>query len=197
MTLDGGAPCLDFVNSGYDREKDTIQERLHDYSDLLALVSRMEIVAPALLKQLTELASVDGEAAEDALVEARNVRLTLYRVFSALAHDPTGALESEILGELNRLMKRYLPAQTFKLTDGQLTYDFEQTMTDLSLPVRTLLLSAFLILKNADEVYIKQCAGCEWLFIDKTKNHQKRWCSMRSCGNAEKTKRYYRKSTKI
>ncbi|MCI3921399.1 CGNR zinc finger domain-containing protein [Paenibacillus sp. TRM 82003] len=30
-------------------------------------------------------------------------------------------------------------------------------------------------------------AGCSW---DHTKNHSRRWCSMRNCGNRAKMRRY-------
>lgn len=39
---------------------------------------------------------------------------------------------------------------------------------------------------------VKQCSRerCEWLFIDKTKNGSRQWCTMNICGNREKAKRY-------
>ena len=33
--------------------------------------------------------------------------------------------------------------------------------------------------------------GCGYLFIDQTKNHSRRWCSMESCGNRAKARRHY------
>ncbi|WP_443691321.1 CGNR zinc finger domain-containing protein [Pseudomonas sp.] len=38
---------------------------------------------------------------------------------------------------------------------------------------------------------IKQCEGCTWLFIDTSKNHRRRWCSMATCGNRAKAQRHY------
>jgi predicted RNA-binding Zn ribbon-like protein len=48
-------------------------------------------------------------------------------------------------------------------------------------------------LATSDEVaFLKQCPGhdgrCGWLFLDRTKNHSRRWCTMQICGNAEKTR---------
>ena len=42
---------------------------------------------------------------------------------------------------------------------------------------------------------VRECAGgtCGWLFIDASKNHSRRWCDMRDCGNAAKAKRHYHK----
>ena len=32
--------------------------------------------------------------------------------------------------------------------------------------------------------------GCRWAFYDRSKNHSSRWCSMTSCGNREKARRF-------
>ena len=42
---------------------------------------------------------------------------------------------------------------------------------------------------------VRECAGgtCGWLFIDTSKNHSRRWCDMRDCGNVAKAKRHYHK----
>jgi predicted RNA-binding Zn ribbon-like protein len=39
---------------------------------------------------------------------------------------------------------------------------------------------------------LKRCAEhtCGWVFWDSSKNHSRRWCSMRVCGNRTKARRY-------
>ena len=37
---------------------------------------------------------------------------------------------------------------------------------------------------------IKGCAGCNWLFVDESKNKSRRWCSMEDCGTHAKMRRY-------
>jgi predicted RNA-binding Zn ribbon-like protein len=37
---------------------------------------------------------------------------------------------------------------------------------------------------------LKRCGGCSFVFVDDSKNHSRRWCSMEDCGTAEKTRRY-------
>ena len=36
------------------------------------------------------------------------------------------------------------------------------------------------------------CASdtCRWLFLDTSKNHTRRWCDMKICGNRAKARRY-------
>ena len=40
---------------------------------------------------------------------------------------------------------------------------------------------------------VKQCAddACGWLFMDKSRNNSRRWCSMKDCGNRAKAHRHY------
>jgi predicted RNA-binding Zn ribbon-like protein len=42
---------------------------------------------------------------------------------------------------------------------------------------------------------VRVCAAedCGWLFLDTSKNHTRRWCSMKSCGNRAKARRHYNK----
>jgi predicted RNA-binding Zn ribbon-like protein len=36
--------------------------------------------------------------------------------------------------------------------------------------------------------------GCGWLFLDTTRNHSRRWCSSRDCGNRDRARRHYTRS---
>jgi predicted RNA-binding Zn ribbon-like protein len=39
---------------------------------------------------------------------------------------------------------------------------------------------------------LKLCSSqaCRWVFYDRSKNHSSRWCTMASCGNREKARRF-------
>ena len=48
----------------------------------------------------------------------------------------------------------------------------------------------------SDELqHLRMCASddCAWLFIDRTKNHRRRWCDMKTCGNRVKARRHYQR----
>ncbi len=36
----------------------------------------------------------------------------------------------------------------------------------------------------------KGWAGCNWLFVDESRNKSRRWCMMEKCGTQEKMRRY-------
>jgi predicted RNA-binding Zn ribbon-like protein len=37
---------------------------------------------------------------------------------------------------------------------------------------------------------LKLCDACPWLFLDTSRNHSRRWCSMNECGSRLKMRRY-------
>jgi len=44
---------------------------------------------------------------------------------------------------------------------------------------------------------LKACPGrhCGWVFYDSSRNYSARWCSMKVCGDREKSRAYYRRKT--
>lgn len=191
MTLDGGAPCLDFVNSGFDREKGVVTERLHSYEDLLTLAERLDIPDSVYLGTLKNKAAMSKKDAELALTFARDCRLKLYSLFASLAQGQAAKLGKTALTNLDQLFAEAHSHRLLSVSGDDLKFSFQPSPGDLRAPIWQLLLSAYDLLREGNLQYIKQCPRCSWVFIDQTKNHRKKWCSMESCGNAQKTKRYY------
>lgn len=46
---------------------------------------------------------------------------------------------------------------------------------------------------------VRSCAadGCGWMFLDDSRGGNRRWCSMRTCGNRAKAQSYYRRAWKL
>src|ERR1700730_14308975 len=53
-------------------------------------------------------------------------------------------------------------------------------------------------MEEEDWTRLKLCGSqsCRWVFFDRSKNHSSRWCTMASCGNREKARRFRSRSTK-
>ena len=51
------------------------------------------------------------------------------------------------------------------------------------------------LLTSPDLQRVRRCdaSNCRWLFLDKSKNHSRRWCDMKICGNREKARAYYQR----
>lgn len=62
--------------------------------------------------------------------------------------------------------------------------------------VPALTLAADELLRSPDAALVRQCsgAGCGWLFLDRTRNHSRQWCSSQDCGNRERARRHYRRT---
>ena len=50
--------------------------------------------------------------------------------------------------------------------------------------------AAHRLLTGPDQARLKRCAGCPWLFLDRSRNGSRRWCAMDDCGRHEKIRRY-------
>jgi predicted RNA-binding Zn ribbon-like protein len=48
-----------------------------------------------------------------------------------------------------------------------------------------------LISGELDNVRVCSAPDCQWLFLDTSKNHSRRWCDMKGCGNRAKVRRHY------
>ena len=55
-----------------------------------------------------------------------------------------------------------------------------------------LVVTLFSAMQDEEWERLKLCGSdsCRWVFYDRSKNHSSRWCSMASCGNREKARRF-------
>lgn len=55
----------------------------------------------------------------------------------------------------------------------------------------TILHQAVALAFSPDAKRVRVCGNCGWLFIDRTRNANKRWCITEVCGSRAKARRYY------
>lgn len=193
--LSGGALCLDFANTWGDRGR-TDSERLHGYGELVAFALQTESLETAEADALLERAGREAEAAEQAFAEARRLREALYRLFSARA-----AGRRPPAGDLDRL-NAYLPEALAGLRLAPKGEGYSWRGADpgeaLTAPLRPVVRSAAELLTSAELDRVRECDGasCSWLFLDRSRNRSRRWCSMESCGNRAKARRHYHRHSK-
>ncbi len=58
---------------------------------------------------------------------------------------------------------------------------------------RTILHSAFVLALSNDAGKVKTCGNCGGLFLDRTRNNNKRWCTAEICGSRTRSQRHYQK----
>lgn len=68
-----------------------------------------------------------------------------------------------------------------------------RTVRDALAPV---LFDAAELVTAGDHHRLRFCPACDWLFEDRTRNGQRRWCDMADCGSRDKARRYYARTRK-
>lgn len=189
LSLIGGRPALDFVNTG-GGERNGPPERIGSYADLLAWSRHAGVLADDALVPLERAAADDPDAAAAVVERALALREALYRIFTAAADGraPEASdrvrLEDEVAEALRH--RRLVP------TDGRFGWRFEGGGDRLDRPLWTVADDAAELLTSDLLARVKECRGdrCTWLFLDESRNRSRRWCDMGDCGNRAKVRRY-------
>ncbi len=193
--LSGGALCLDFVNSWGDRARPAT-DQLRSFDDLLAFAAQTGLLDGQERHRLERV--VGGAAGERAaFATALELRESLYRIFAGQARG--GAVPAPDLAKLNSLLKEGLAhLRVEERAPGPpaiFAWSFEPTERATA-PLWPIARSAGDLLTSPDAARVTQCDGsdCTWLFLDRSRTGNRRWCSMSSCGNRAKARRHYRRS---
>jgi len=189
--LTGGLLCLDFANTLDDRTETHPQELLMSFEDLVSWSQQAQVVTGQEAQQLLEKAAQYPAKATRVLKLAVEVREAIFRIFKAVAED-----ESPEEGDLVTLSAMVAEAQKHaQLVPGADGFRWEWACKpeDLDCMLWPVVRSATDFLTSDDLDTVRVCASdsCNWLFIDTSKNHSRRWCNMKSCGNREKARRFY------
>jgi predicted RNA-binding Zn ribbon-like protein len=193
VELVGGRVCLDFANSVSTRLEGLGREYLNSYDDLVVWMQHAGVLAEDEAKGLWEKASDHPDLAAAVLQRAIVFRETIYRVFSAIAkgEEPDGA----DLAEMNRMVQEALSRLAITPSAGSYEWTWVSEEKELDRVLWPIARSAADLLTCQELGRVRRCAreGCDWLFVDQSKNHSRRWCSMSLCGSRVKARRYYRR----
>jgi len=58
---------------------------------------------------------------------------------------------------------------------------------------------ADVLIHEENRSLLRECADdtCAWLFVDRTKNHSRRWCDMNTCGTRNKMREYRERQKRV
>lgn len=185
--LFGGILCLDFTNTLYGHAN-PIHEYLMDYRDVVLWSRYVGILDPDKAENLLsewEQIPVKFEAVFRRTIQLRE---TLYRIFASLAQD-----ESPQNDDLSRLHQAWLENETHSQlvrtgSGFELEWEDGDAIESMLWPITR---SAVELLTSDELKRVKQCGRCDWLFVDRSRNRSRRWCSMNACGNRIKMARRY------
>ncbi len=196
--LVAGNPALDFVNTLDNRFNERPQELLVSYAELLRFTTESGLITGAQARALRNLPSGDEERSR-VLAQAIDLREALADVAYAWlsgAKIPNGKRDT-----LEAYFKQAGAVRNLSIDAGVLVWRWPQKV-NLALPLWTLAQTAADLLLSDRLAFMRSCAKetCGWLFLDTSKNHTRRWCDMKLCGNRMKAQNYHarnagRKST--
>ena len=179
---------IDTVGGELDRPVAPEDDFLLTYDDLVELALKTETLSQATARRLRREAGSHPRNAEAALRRALEVRSVLDSVFRPLAEGerpPARGLDE--LGEL--AADATARGRLVEGEDGRFAWSWND-VTELDAPIWPLVHSAVELLSDGPLDRVSQCGRCRWLFLDTTKNHSRRWCSMEGCGTDAKMERY-------
>jgi predicted RNA-binding Zn ribbon-like protein len=203
-----GNVCLDFINTLDNRPSSEPKELLKNYYDLARFGEDAGILTPEQLDFFYERVPLMPDEAEEAMRRAINLREALYAIFSALMkkqpapqlavdrlnanlHD--AALHSRLVQP--KLVQTKSVQNKKPQVEGRLEWRFDDLTSSFNAILRPIARAAADLLASPDVAMVRACSSptCQWLFLDTSKNHRRRWCSMKQCGNRAKVRKFYAK----
>jgi predicted RNA-binding Zn ribbon-like protein len=191
----GNSLCLDFVNTVEDRLRNPY-DLLITYNDLLQWGEQAEIIKNHEVETLRDEAGRQADEAASVLQWAITVRETLYHLFRAVI-EGTKPQEAELATFNAALVETMAHACIIPENDGFVWSWQEHDL--LERVVWPIVRSAADLLTSTDLKDVRMCAAedCGWLFLDTSKNHSRRWCDMKTCGNRAKVRKFYREKRRV
>ncbi len=187
--LVAGHPALDLVNTLDWRFRPGGQEELlESYAGLLALAVQEHLLTP---KQARELSgNTSSRAGELALAECRELREALADAIYAQLEERRPAVAA--IKTLERLFRAASDAQRLLWDGHRFHWEWPGLETAPRIPTLLLANAASELLLSESTLQIRACNNpeCRWLFLDTSKNHSRRWCDMKVCGNRMKARRF-------
>lgn len=190
MPLDGGHLALDFANTVGGLRDDPPSpgdEYLETYEDLATWSARLGLISQREAGSLKAASKRNPRGARRALAQAKELRELIDPIFRALAD---GGQPSEELLERLRDADRAALAEAQLVPAGRAmrwSWPAPRALTD---PLRPIVHAAVELLTEGPLDRVKTCGNCRWLFLDQSRNHSRRWCSMEECGIQMKHARF-------
>ncbi len=186
--LVAGSPALDLVNTLDWRFRESgPEELLLSYGELLRFAEESALLTPRQVKRLRRSAS-DRPAAQ-VLRSILDLREATAEILYAFVDDRSPAQNA--IKKLDRYLREAHAARILRWSPSGLERAWSDE-ADLRLPLWLLTQSAADLLTGEAAPSINACAAdtCRWLFLDTSRNHSRRWCDMKICGNRMKARRF-------
>ena len=126
-------------------------------------------------------------------MHALELRECLFRVVNVATKNRRPAAED--LRVFNRYLGRALSHLELQPEKKGFRLNWPQTELPLESVWWPIVRSARDLLTGNELQRVRECevGTCGWLFVDRSKNHSRRWCDMKICGNRIKARKFYQR----
>jgi predicted RNA-binding Zn ribbon-like protein len=177
LTIVSGSRCLDLVNTVVSFGRPEARDSLVDSQALWRWAERV-----GFAKALQTMADD-----ERAFARARRLRDAIGWAADAVARG--GTVPAPALRNLGHEAARAMSGR--RLVSGPEGLEWQWTGSGLNRVVDELALEAAELLTGPNVAAVRRCLAqdCSWFFLDRSRNHSRRWCAMGDCGNRAKARR--------
>jgi predicted RNA-binding Zn ribbon-like protein len=181
------------VNTLDWRGREQPVETLLHYADLLRFSLVSGSVDPRQAQTLMAWGIRHPKRSARALERAKNTREAIAILVKAIAKGTP--LPGSALQRLEKDARDAWAARALAPSAGGARWQWPEGEPGPDLPRWAAALDAARLLTLEGRAPIRECEGaqCGWFFLDESRNRRRRWCSMESCGNRAKARRFYRK----
>lgn len=184
------------MNTLDDRFTDHPKELLATYRDLARFAEDAEVLSQQQVDHLCAKSEQSPQCAQRALESAIQMREAMSAVFYAQANGRP--VPKAALAVLNGYVQQAAQHAALVPHNGHFEWQFDFKQDNLEAPLWPISRSAADLLASDQLAFVRACAShtCEWLFLDESKNHRRRWCDMMKCGNRAKVRSFYKRQKK-
>jgi predicted RNA-binding Zn ribbon-like protein len=180
---------LAFINTLSSRPTDEPVEKLVSYEALANWARDQHLISASAADRLITEAKKHPHQAASVLTRAKNFREALNGLAQAVAAGKPPA--PDVLQTISDALAgayangRLVPYEGVLQWAASADDDLDRVVWEIGRAAGRLVVSPRL-------ARVRPCAAedCGWWFADDTKNHSRKWCEMKSCGNREKARRH-------
>jgi predicted RNA-binding Zn ribbon-like protein len=181
--LIAGHPALDLVNTlDWRFRQQGPEDSLKSYDDLLRFAQESRMLKPAQTRRFRQAAGAR------VLKRCRELREAIAEILYARLDGRCPAAAS--LRTLERSIQAARFQQQLRWKQERLEWHWRENGAELPLWALSLSTSDLMTSEGVQRVRACDNPECRWLFLDTSKNHTRRWCDMKICGNRMKARRF-------
>lgn len=185
----GGSLALDLANTVDEPGLPGEFDHLGGSAPALAWAGQLGLVTEDEHALLSAYAEREPDRAAAEVRRLRRLRAAVQEVFGAVAG--RAEIPAAAWGQLRRAASAAVGAADLEPRGDRAGPTW--SIRDLDALAHPVAYAALELLTAGPLDRVRRCAGCPWLYVDRSRNGRRRWCSMADCGTSAKMRRYVAK----